>query len=127
MNDQEFNSILVLPGPKRYSYFVKRVVDWSHLYVLDDGGWLTVGDDDDERLLPVWSHPRFAMACASGEWSSATAKETGIQSFLEETIPNLISDGLQLAIMMTPGGRGVVVDPRHFRGDVEQELADWYE
>lgn len=127
MNDQEYSAILALPGPKRYSYFIKWVVDWSRFFVLDDEGWLMVGDDDGERFLPVWSHPRFAEACATGEWANAIVKEKGLNSFLVESLPKMIADGLQLTVMMMPGGQGVVVDPQQLRRDIEQELADWYE
>jgi hypothetical protein len=46
VNDQEFASVIKLPAPKRYAYFLKKVSDWGQLWGLANvDGWAVANDD----------------------------------------------------------------------------------
>lgn len=127
MRDQEYAAILALNHPERYSYFVKRVADWNRVYVLENDGWMLVGDDHGSVCLPVWSHARFAQGCIDYLWPDEgfEIKEVGLERFMEHDLPILADQAKSIAVMMIPSGQGVVVDPIFLLNDLKQECTQY--
>lgn len=123
VHDQEFDSVTRLPARERYGYFIKRVADGEELWGLrDDEGWASVADESGQPCFPVWPHPRFAEALATGEWSTYRATPIPLGSWLEDWLPGLQEDGAQIAVFPTPAARGVVVSCDELRAHLEHEL-----
>lgn len=124
MNDKEFQAVLLLPGKKRYEYFIKRVTDWEELWSLrDENGWVLMGDNEGNKLVPVWPHIRFAQANATGEWDGCSPKAIRLSMWLEYWIPGMLRDHRLVAVFPTPLNTGVVVSPERLRIDLEIELS----
>ncbi len=125
-SDKEIEAVLRLPGPKRYSHFIKRVADMERLWGLWDEGWAMTADDQGRQLLPVWPHERYAALWAVGEWAAYVPKPIELKEWLERWIPGLEKDRILVAVFPTPDGKGVPVEPRRMENDLREELL-WYE
>ncbi|MBA3945262.1 MAG: DUF2750 domain-containing protein [Herpetosiphonaceae bacterium] len=122
MADQEFASVLGLSGKQRYSYFVKKVADWEHIWSLaSEAGWVLAYADERE-VVPVWSHPRFAASCASDEWANHFPRSIPLTMWLERWTPGMVDDRRLVAVFPTPHDKGVVVSPNQLRDDIRDEL-----
>jgi hypothetical protein len=53
LTGKEFASVIRLPAPRPYEYFVKKVADRDTMWGLCDGdGWMTSTDDSQQRGRP---------------------------------------------------------------------------
>ena len=58
---EEIRALLSKDGPTRYSYFVKQVADTEQVWGLrEPDGWVSVSDDSEIPMLPVWPHREYA-------------------------------------------------------------------
>jgi uncharacterized protein DUF2750 len=90
LNEKHFRSIVDLPAPKRYDYFVKRVADWQTAWTLQgERGWLTARDDDGTAHLPLWAHPLFAEMCTTDEWFTAKIVQIGVHDLVDTVLPQV--------------------------------------
>ena len=123
VNDAEFTSVLALPGPRRYEYFVKRAASHGRLWGLrGERGWVIAEDDEGDQHFPVWPHPRFAQALATGQWSDAVPMAIDIDEWVDEWLPELDGDAMRVAVFQTPVDEGVGVSPQRMKRDLDTEL-----
>lgn len=123
MNDREFRVVSALPAAERYDHFVKRAADWGAVWgIRSPGGWRVMAGDDGRETLPVWPHPRFAGACAVGEWADSEPAAISLDDWLEKWTPGLAGDGRLVAVFPVDA-RGVVVTPKRLADDLGAELA----
>ncbi len=124
VNDRHAESVLKLPAPKRYEYFVERVADWGVLYSLQcASGWALAGDETGPRIFPVWPHERFAELCWKGDWSDCIVAEIPLSKWFNDLSKILVDNAMTVAVFKLPDGRGVVVDPERLSHDLKQELS----
>jgi hypothetical protein len=124
VSNEEFSAVLALPAGRRYEYFLKRATGHGEVWSLRDGdGWVVAEDDDGNRHLPVWPHPRFAQACARGPWEEAEPVKTDVDEWVETWLWNLERDGMNVAVFQTPADEGVGVSPKRLRHDLAHELS----
>lgn len=124
LNDKEFESVILLEAPKRYSYWIKKVADHQQVWSLwKDGGWALAGDDQGCELTPVWPHEKFAAVCANGDWASYMPQMIEASVWLERWIPGIQRDNRLIAVFPTPADRGIVVTPERLRDDLKAELS----
>jgi hypothetical protein len=124
IHDKEFESVMALPPPARYEYFVKRVADWEAIWSLgSDEGYAVMGDDDGHELLPVWPHELFAAASATGDWTANKLRRIDLDAWMERWLPGLERDGRMVAVFPSPNRKGVVVPPERLRHDLQAELS----
>ena len=124
VNDREFESVLALPASHRYEYFIKRAASHGALWGLHGAeGWVIAEDEDGAKHFPVWPHPRFAEACADGPWVDESAHSIDVDEWVEAWTPQLIRDGLRVAVFQTPADEGSGVSPERLKRDLEQELS----
>jgi hypothetical protein len=122
MSDDEFHSVVRLPGPGRYSYFVKKVADWEDIWSLRNAdGYVLARDPDGTELVPVWPHPRLAEACARGEWENCEPVAIPLETWTARWIPGMEKDGRKVAVFPTPEDKGVVATPRQLLDDLHAE------
>jgi len=125
VNDQEFRSVLQLSGNRRYGYFVKRASSHGELWGLRGaGGWVVAADDEAVPHLPVWPHPRFAEACATGPWTAEQPGAIDIDEWVEGWLP-INRDGMRVAVFQTPEDQGVSVGTERLKRDLEDELSQF--
>src|ERR1700690_1114547 len=110
---QEIDSVIVLDGPKRCEYFVKRVADQRVLWGLrGDSGWTVYADLSERRCFPVWSHEEYAMRCAVGALGHCRAGLITVDDWLTKWQEGLINDGTLIAVFPTPQLNAVVLEVR---------------
>jgi hypothetical protein len=124
-NEMEFENVLSLTAIKRYSYFIKKVVDFEVVWSLyEDDGWAMFLDNDGKHeVLPVWPHARYVEACAKEIWAGYKPREIDINTFLEKWIPGMIDDKRLVAVFPAPDNTCVNVMPERLRDDLESELS----
>jgi hypothetical protein len=123
VSEQQFASVVALPASERYAHLIKRVADEEALWSLrGQEGWILAGEAG-RKLVPVWPHPRYASACATGDWAGADPAAIPLDEWLAVWLPGLERDGRAVAVFPTPGGKGVVVEATRLRADLEAELS----
>ena len=124
MHDKEYDSVLSLPGERRYAYFIKRLAGEELLWSLaGEAGWVLAGDNEGREVVPVWPHARFAAACATGEWADTEPRSIELTNWLEKWIPGMLRDRRFVAVFPTPSDKGVVITPTRLREDLAEELS----
>jgi Protein of unknown function (DUF2750) len=124
VTDREFESVVALPPPRRYDYFIKRAASHGALWGLHgDDGWVMAEGDDGSTYFPVWPHRRFAEACAGGPWAGEPSRSIDVDEWVEAWTPQLIQDGLRVAVFPSPGDEGTGVSPQRLRRDLARELS----
>lgn len=123
INGQEFEAILALEGPKRYEHFIKRCADWREVWTLgDEQVWASAVDDDGKGLFFVWPHPRYAEACADGDWERYGPVCIELDEWFEEILPQLLEEQLLVGVLRDSGGTAVQVPPERLAQDLRDEL-----
>ena len=124
LSDEEYETVLALPGEERYGYLLRWVADWELVWSLaEDDGWALAGDNEGHELVPVWPHERFATVCATGNWADQRPRSIEVSDWLGLWLPGLAREGKLIAAFPTPGSQGVVVTPERFGEDLRMEPA----
>jgi len=125
MNGEEFRAVSALPPGERYNHFVKRVADWEWVWTLEQpgGGLAQSASDEGVSALAVWPHPRYAEACAEGEWADTVPAGFEVHEWVVELLPKLAADGIMLVVFPTREHQGFIVPPEGMKEDIESELS----
>src|SRR6476469_4373831 len=102
ISEQQFASVVALPGAERYAHRIKRVADAEEIWSLrGPAGWVLAGDAGRE-MVPVWPHLRYAAACAATEWAGAQPVAIPLDDWLAAWLPGLERDSRAGAAFPTP-------------------------
>jgi hypothetical protein len=126
MNDEEFRAVSALSPGERYNHFVKRVADWEWVWALEQaggGGLVQALDDDGVSYLAVWPHPRYAEACAEGDWAGTVPAAIEVHDWVVAILPRMAEEGMRLVVFETPDEKGFIVLPEGMKEDLEEELS----
>jgi hypothetical protein len=123
LSSKEITAVISLPGPKRYSHFIKRVADAGEAWGLYDDGWALLGDDDERPLFPLWPAREYAQLLAVGEWARYEPKPIPVHSLLDELLPDLREKGTGLSVFPVASLLGVVPELDLVETDLRQELS----
>ena len=121
--EKEFERLKAADAPDQYGYFVDRCVGQGQVWALVDNedNWAAFGSESEGVLLCVWPHPRFAEACAYGDWSSREPVPVELDIFVEEVLPDLIREGTLVAVFPTED-TAVPVEPERLMRDMAVEI-----
>jgi Protein of unknown function (DUF2750) len=108
MNDKQLAAVFALPGPKRYSHFIKAAADQRRVWGLFDDGWALVGTEDGAEAFPLWPAKEYAAAYGAGEWEGYSPREIDLDSLLGILLPKLRESGTLVAVFPTPSNKGVI-------------------
>jgi hypothetical protein len=108
IDTQHVQAIVMLPGPQRYAYFVKRVVESGVVWSLFRQGWALARKEDGTLVFPLWPEREFAAICADYEWTGYAPQSFGLDELLNELLPQLEGDGIATGVFYTPGARDVM-------------------
>lgn len=108
---------------QRYEYFVKRVVDSASVYGLWCDGWAMVASDAGTPALPLWPATEFAQFFAVDEWAEHEPRAIGLDSLIDEVVPDAVARRLVFAIFPVDSGAGVLREPRQLADDLRNELS----
>jgi hypothetical protein len=121
--EKEFETLSAAEAPEQYGYFVERCVENEQVWALidEEDNWAAFGAPDEGVMLCVWPHPRFAEACAYGDWSSRETVPVDVEVFVEEVLPDLIREGTLVAVFPTED-TAVPVEPERLMRDMAYEM-----
>jgi Protein of unknown function (DUF2750) len=122
INEKKLNAIMSLPGPKRYSHFIKVAADQRKVWGLFDDGWALVQTDQGQRAFPIWPAADYARQFAVDEWKTYAPKEIDLDTLLDVLIPKLRESGDLVAVFPTPNQKGVFPSLGVLSTDLRQEL-----
>jgi hypothetical protein len=122
-NEREIASVVMLTGPDRYSYLIKKMVDQHVVWSLwCEGGWALASAVSGRELVPVWPHPNYAILSAKGAWNGCLPKSISLNEWLDRWVPGTEQDGRLVAAFPTPADTGVEVSPRQMERDIRIEM-----
>lgn len=123
LNDKQYEAVRQLPPTKRYEHLVKRAADTGQLWALQsDEGWVMGADDAGREFIPLWPHPRYAEASATGGWDESTPAPINVRDWLRSWTPELVGSSRLVGIFPVDDQPGAAIDPVAFAADLEDEL-----
>ena len=112
LTNEEKAEVVALSPEARYEYFVQKTITYGKIWSLrNEEGWVLGETVDDLEAIPVWPHPEFALACATGPWAGHEAAPIELEAFLERFVPGMMDDGRVLAVFEVPGQTAFVIAP----------------
>lgn len=124
MNTKMINAMINNDAKKRYEYLIKKVADNESLYSLYNDGW-ALYSDKEKTYFPIWSEKEFAELCIKDDFLGHKATEIALEDVLNELLPNLKRDHIELAIFPTPDDLGICIDCDIFKQDIDLELENY--
>lgn len=123
LSENQINAVLLLPGPKRYAYFVKMVADQNTIWGLYYNGWALAKTTDSGVIFPIWPAEEYASICAVKEWNKFLPKSISMSEFLNTVIPELKDENSLLGVFPTPNEKGVIPAFEQILLDLKTELS----
>jgi uncharacterized protein DUF2750 len=123
LSTKEIEAVLRLPGPDRYSHFIKHIADTGEAWGLWDDGWAMGKDDCGRPTFPIWPAREYATLCADGAWSSYEPTEIPVEDLIHELLPKLQEDGIQPSVFRTPDGDAAMPSVPQILADLENEMS----
>jgi hypothetical protein len=120
---KQIESVIRLPSPKRYDYFIKRIADSQTAWGLYATGWAMAETSAGELVFPIWPASEYAGLCAVGDWAHFAPKEIDIEDLLDGLLPSLVERSTKLGVFYTPEDKGTMPDLALFQADLRRELA----
>lgn len=125
INQKQIESVIALPGAKRYEHFIKVVADQEEVWGLYRDGWVLAATDDGQKVFPVWPAKEYAELCKKNEWSACEAESFSLVDFMHELLPNLKNDDVLLGVFYTPFNKGVTPAVDQVLADLNRELENY--
>ena len=119
---EKAQAIMALPGPKRYSHFIKVSADQRRVWGLFNDGWALYRVGDGKAAFPVWPAKEYALACATTKWKDFTPREIDLDTFLTVLLPKLRESRDSLTVFPTPDQKGVLPELETLERDLNDEL-----
>jgi hypothetical protein len=123
ISPKQIENVLALPGPKRYSHFIKVAADQRTVWGLFSEGWALASDNNGEPAFPVWPAREYAELSAVGLWTGYEPREIDLDTFLESLLPKLRNSNTLLGVFPTPHEKGVTPQLSQVESDLRSELA----
>lgn len=124
-NPKEIEAIIFSPGEVRYTYFVKKIVDWEQVWGIYNDGWALASTDEEQSVFLVWPAEKYAKLCIKSMWLGFEPKMIPLNDFLGELLPRLNAHGVALGVFPTPENSAVVVDIDRIMEDIHFELSKY--
>jgi hypothetical protein len=122
IDTRQLQTVVMLPGPQRYAYFIKRVVETGTVWSLFRQGWALAKREDETMVFPLWPDSEFAKICADYEWAGYAPQSFSLDELVGELLPQLEQDGIVTGVFYTPGARDVMPSAGLLRKDLNDEL-----
>lgn len=122
IDTRQLQAVVMLPGPQRYAYFVKRVAETGVVWSLYRQGWALAKKEDGTLVFPLWPDSEFAQVCADYEWTGYAPQSFALDELMTELLPQLEQDGIVTGVFYTPGARDVMPTAGLLRADLDDEM-----
>lgn len=121
LDARHLQTVVMLPGPQRYAYFVEHAVESGVVWSLFRQGWALAKKDDGTMVFPLWPAREFAALCADYEWTGYAPVSFALDELLDDLLPQLEGDGIATGVFYTPGARDVMPAAGLLRRDLLDE------
>lgn len=111
-------ALVMLSGPRRYDYFIRRVAESGVVWSLYRQGWALAQKEDGTLIFPLWPDSEFAAICADYEWTGYRPQSFTLAELQDELLPQLAQDGIVTGVFHTPGARDVMPCAGLLRADL---------
>lgn len=122
IDTRQLQAVVMLPGPQRYAYFIKRVAETGVVWSLYRQGWALAKKEDGTLVFPLWPDSEFAQVCADYEWTGYAPQSFALEELMTELLPQLEQDGIVTGVFYTPGARDVMPTAGLLRADLDDEF-----
>jgi hypothetical protein len=125
MNYSEVEDIFCLTPDRKYKYFFNKVSETEQVYgIKDKKGWITIKDEQNHIVMPVWPAYEFAKYCLENQWKEAQIESIDLFEFMEYWLDGMKRDGCKVLVLGDSSGSGVSVEADIFKIELEGFLAD---
>lgn len=125
LSNDEIEQTTAMSAEDRYAYFIDKTIEHEQIWSLrNEEGWVLGEATDDIEAIPVWPHPKYAEACATGPWANHDAESIDLKVFIERFIPGMMRDKRVLAVFEVTNGSAIVVDPDAVAYDLDISVDD---
>lgn len=126
VNPKEFEAVIKLPVPKRYEYFLKKVVDFEEVWGLkNEEGWSLASDPDGHEVMLIWPNSKYAEAYIDNDDHDVAPSVIKLDRWMTVWLPELEKEGRMIAVFPTPQKNGAVVSPQRLLNDLNEELENY--
>lgn len=101
VHDLEVTAFSQQSNAQRYNYFVAKVFEWQEVWGLYEDGWV-VSETNDKTLFPLWPAEAFAKRCLVNDWQNTKPKAIPFAELVNELLPALNEDNIDIAVFMVP-------------------------
>ncbi|MFZ5638570.1 MAG: DUF2750 domain-containing protein [Pseudomonadota bacterium] len=122
ISKKQLESVIALPGQKRFEIFIKSIADWQQAWGLYQDGWALAATDDGVTVFPLWPAKEYAEVCAENEWENFEPRPISLEDLLEALLPRLKNDGILPGVFYTPSSNGVTPSVDELVGAINEEL-----
>lgn len=126
MHKKQIDNLSSLSPQERYKYFVRYCADFENVWglTIGDDNWVIFKDEEGEEIFPLWPHADLAEACCFEEHKTMGAKPQSISldSFIQNCIPDMISDKVFFGIFYNRDREGLAVDGNTLKEALENEI-----
>ncbi|MDH2431902.1 DUF2750 domain-containing protein [Pokkaliibacter sp. MBI-7] len=124
LNKKDYTKVLGMKADQRYQHLIDKVADFGEVWSLySEDGWVVLMTEDDESCLPIWPHPDYASAWATGDWADCQPKAIELDEWMTRWIPGMKEDGTLLAVFPGDDEDGVVVTPEELAASLQEALS----
>lgn len=126
ITEKEKEAVSALTPYERYKYFIKRVADTELMYSLKspDGNW-AISEVEASKLFPLWSAKEFAEQSKTSGWLNFHIEEITLETFEDELLEFVHSQGYLLNVFAVGQNTGFVVDIVEFAKDLSEEMKNY--
>jgi hypothetical protein len=110
---------------KRHKEFIEQIVKLEQVWGLKSKeGWATSTsiEYDDTGVLPFWSNSKYALACATEDWSHYQPDEFSLSEFLEHWCIGMDNDNALAGTNWDSNLFGDEVEPLELALEILAEL-----
>ncbi len=120
----EMENLLSQSAEIRYQHFLDKVADWEEIWgVCDEQGWLVQVTTSQRRYITLWSHPALTEDAIKRHLPEAQAEEIDFEFLLEQWLPLLKQEDINISIQPDRQWQGIIVSPDKFEEDLRRAIA----
>ncbi|MBU1558732.1 MAG: DUF2750 domain-containing protein [Pseudomonadota bacterium] len=125
ISKEEVAAVIQLPAPKRYDYFVKRVVGFGKVWGLyqEGKGWELSETNDGNSVFLLWPAKEYAELCIGEGRENSEPKAIELHDLLNDLIPHLRKQGLFPGVFFVPHVGSVNIDLDDLEQDLRTEIS----
>ncbi|QNU64549.1 DUF2750 domain-containing protein [Vreelandella titanicae] len=131
MHRKQIENLLQQTPEQRHDYFIRYCSDFEQVWglVVGDDNWVIFKDADGDEIFPLWPHHDLAEACCFDEHKKMGAKPQpiGLESFIRNCIPDMVSDGVYFGIFYDNFRTGLAVEGETLKAELEEEVGTVWE